>query len=266
MQKFCSCCRQGEIRDDAVKRIAKGVHGPLLEALAQRAGYGDSAAVELFRKGAPVVGVLERCVRPTALTWSQIGNGSYNVGPIWPCFLFPCVNICVDPASANVRSGIGVPIQPAAHLEIAALRAHRRRKNKTLIASLKEEKNARHLLESCREDVQRGRIAPLQLAHECDLAAITLSPRFAIEQGQRVTCKLSLRVGFVKIWPGTKPDGSCKLRPIDDMSRSDCNLATAPSEKLEYESLDKFLKVIQATEKVAGKELGFWKVCPAYTH
>ena len=45
------------------------------------------------------------------------------------------------------------------------------------------------------------------------------------------------------------------------MSRSDCNMATIPTEKLEYESLDKFLKVIQATEKAVGKDLAFWKVC-----
>ena len=65
----------------------------------------------------------------------------------------------------------------------------------------------------------------------------------------------------VHIGAGTKPDGSRKLRPIDDMSRSDCNLATVPGEKLEYESLDKFLKVIKAIEKVVGKDLAFWKVC-----
>ena len=74
-------------------------------------------------------------------------------------------------------------------MDIPALRANRLSKNKSLIASLTEDKNARHLLECCREDVQKGRIAPLQLAPECDLAAITLSPRFAIEQGQCVACK-----------------------------------------------------------------------------
>ena len=42
--------------------------------------------------------------------------------------------------------------------------------------------------------------------------------------------------------------------------RSGCNAATAPSEKLEYESLDLFLQAIRATEKVVGKNVSFWKV------
>ena len=78
---------------------------------------------------------------------------------------------------------------------------------------------------------------------------------------------------------GLKPDGKQKLRPIDDMSRrvrvssagvpcacehvvarrSGCNAATAPSEKLAYESLDRFLQAIRASEEVLGKELAFWK-------
>ena len=77
---------------------------------------------------------------------------------------------------------------------------------------------------------------------------------------------------------GTKPDGSTKVRPIDDMTRcvlfhlhvfavtlcahlqrSGCNAATAPSEKLAYESMDRFLQSIQAMEKTIGKNLSFWK-------
>ena len=79
-----------------------------------------------------------------------------------------------------------------------------------------------------------------RLAHECDLAAITLSPRFSVEQGK-------------------KPDGSLKVRPVDDMTRSGCNEATAPSEKLEYESLDLFLKAIKEMEQRVGKDISFWK-------
>jgi len=67
-----------------------------------------------------------------------------------------------------------------------------------------------------------------------------LSPRFAVRQGE-------------------KPDGSAKIRPVDDMTRSGCNAATAPSEKLAYESLDLFLQTILAMEERVGKDLSFWK-------
>ena len=43
------------------------------------------------------------------------------------------------------------------------------------------------------------------------------------------------------------------------LCRSGCNAATAPSEKLAYESLDRFLQAIRASEKVLGRNLAFWK-------
>jgi len=49
--------------------------------------------------------------------------------------------------------------------------------------------------------------------------------------------------GILSRMAGLKPDGSVKIRPIDDLTRSGCNLATAPSEKLRYESLDLLLRV-----------------------
>ena len=54
------CCRQSGMADVDVAKISEGVHGPLLKALAERAGYHDVAAVELFRTGAPIIGRLDR--------------------------------------------------------------------------------------------------------------------------------------------------------------------------------------------------------------
>jgi len=55
------CVRREKIADPEVRRIVRGVNGPLLEFLAEKANYCDKAAVELFRTGAPVIGVLDRC-------------------------------------------------------------------------------------------------------------------------------------------------------------------------------------------------------------
>ena len=77
-----------------------------------------------------------------------------------------------------------------------------------------------------------------------------------------------------------------KIRPIDDMSRcnaflstsdylarvhnicvllrSNCNAATTPTEKLEYESLDLFMQVIKETEKRTGPNLALWKARIAF--
>ena len=44
--------------DAHVRRVAREVNGPLLERLARRSGFHDPGAVELFRRGAPFVGML----------------------------------------------------------------------------------------------------------------------------------------------------------------------------------------------------------------
>ena len=44
--------------DPVIRATATGVNGPLLAALAGRAGYHDAAAVELFRSGAPLAAAL----------------------------------------------------------------------------------------------------------------------------------------------------------------------------------------------------------------
>ena len=41
--------------------------------------------------------------------------------------------------------------------------------------------------------------------------------------------------------------------------RSNCNAATTPTEKLEYESLDLFMQVIKEIEKRIGPDLALWK-------
>ena len=59
--------------------------------------------------------------------------------------------------------------------------------------------------------------------------------------------------------PGVKADGSLKIRPIDDLTRSGCNASTGPSEKLQYESLDTLLAVGRAACEAFGHNLSLWK-------
>ncbi len=52
--------RRAKVSDPGVLGAAKCVNGPLLEALAEKAGYHDAACINLFREGAPIVGKLAR--------------------------------------------------------------------------------------------------------------------------------------------------------------------------------------------------------------
>lgn len=61
--------RRNSIKDPAIKKLVQGVNGPLLEALAKRAKYHDKDCVDLFKTGAPIVGVLERHVSAVCLRY-----------------------------------------------------------------------------------------------------------------------------------------------------------------------------------------------------
>ena len=55
-----SLCRAKVAKDPELQRFAAEVNGPLMVALAEKAGYHDVDCVELFRTGAPLVGKLTR--------------------------------------------------------------------------------------------------------------------------------------------------------------------------------------------------------------
>ena len=96
------------------------------------------------------------------------------------------------------------------------------------------------LYETIVNEAMNGRMTWPQEAAGLCLDRATLSPRFGVEQG-------------------LKADGSLRIRPIDDLTRSGCNAATSPSEKLQYESLDTLLAVGRAAGEAFGHDLSLWK-------
>ncbi len=92
---------------------------------------------------------------------------------------------------------------------------------------------------------------------ELDLSSITLSPRFCVEQG-RQSC-ICPWPGYGHMLTGLRDDGTAKLRPIDDFSRSGCNAAVGVSEELSYESTDKFLALLRECREFLGEDLALWK-------
>jgi hypothetical protein len=131
-------------------------------------------------------------------------------------------------------------------LEVAQLAAvgellqGRAAKNAELLAEVKADRHASELYETTVNDAMNGRMTWPQDAAGVCLDTVTLSPRFGVEQG-------------------LKADGSSKIRPIDDLTRSGCNAATSPSEKLQYESLDTLLAVGRAAGEAFGHDLSLWK-------
>ena len=165
------------IKDDKVRKISENINGPSLEVLTTKINYHDQKVIELFKEGAPIVGILP-------------------------------------------RAGLGKPVPPVVDTTLAQLNRRREAKNKALISSLSEDKHSKALLSACKEDAKKGRMEPVHLVQNCDLNTIVLSPRFAVEQGEfKFNLLASLLSEVNNVNPGMKPDGSMKIRPIDDMSR-----------------------------------------------
>ena len=62
-------------------------------------------------------------------------------------------------------------------------------------------------------------------------------------------------IALLCFYSGLHPDGSQKVRAVDDMSISGINEATAPTEKLQCDTLDKFHQGMQALRIAAGKQV-----------
>ena len=100
------------------------------------------------------------------------------------------------------RSGIGVPIDCAAVPEAeATMREHCLASNAKLLAKLREDPFAKHLMELTRKDAALGRMSEPVPAELSQLGDVLLVPRFGIEQG-------------------FKEDGSVKVRAVDNFSWS----------------------------------------------
>jgi hypothetical protein len=81
------------------------------------------------------------------------------------------------------RTGLGEKRDYNTAFSTKFLCQSREKNNRKLIKTLKEGSRSWDLLEHCRKDLKAGRMECPRLAHECNLAEITLSPRFGVEQG-----------------------------------------------------------------------------------
>ena len=88
------------------------------------------------------------------------------------------------------RSGNGVALDTssgerdeAPAVDASVLASERSGRNSELLSSLKEDKRSQDLLRMCCEDAEAHRMCPPVPVATLDLSAVTLSPRFCVEQG-----------------------------------------------------------------------------------
>ena len=81
-----------------------------------------------------------------------------------------------------------------------------------------------------------------------------LSPRFSVEQGARLRRVQQFRDSR-SCMSGFKPDGSVKVRPIDDLTASEINKNTYAAERVTNDTLDKLVECMR--DMYGRKEGGF---------
>ena len=145
------------------------------------------------------------------------------------------------------RSGVGVPVVNGPAGSSERLRSDCARRNADLIRSLHEESDASELLDLTRGDAALGRMSePVALGTEVP-SDILLNPRFGVRQ--------------------LKPDGSEKLRAVDNFSWSSCadqransvNGHTAAHESMKHDTLDALASAMAFFIAVTGQIPGLLK-------
>ena len=184
-----SCRRWLAGADAEVQRVSEHVNGPMLEALANHAGYHDVACVECFRKGADLFGKLQ-------------------------------------------VSGNGTPHVFKEHASVDELRTSAFERNTSLLKTAREDKHSEALMAQTLADAALHRMGqPIPVA-QVDLSAVNLAPRFGVEQG-------------------LKPDGSMKIRAVDDETINGSNSCCQPGEKLRMDGVDMLIAVLQMFVTIA---------------
>ena len=133
-------------------------------------------------------------------------------------------------------SGNGRAAEFAAPASVRDLWRNAAARNKELLATLRKDyEHSKEIWRQTLAEVVAGRMTAPRPVEECDLSSVLLSPRFVVEQ--------------------LKEDGSIKLRMIDDFSRSGCNGATRPCERLAYDGVDVLFALAQHLMSLQGAEL-----------
>ncbi|CAK0808532.1 unnamed protein product, partial [Prorocentrum cordatum] len=147
-------------------------------------------------------------------------------------------------------TGNGIPVLgEGACPDVAALRSGAVAHNQKILKSMRESEGASALLEKTREDASLGRMSrPISFPPSATAAEIAqvsgddarLLPRFPAAQ--------------------CKPDGSVKIRPVDDGNRAGIAEATLPGGKLVVDGLDRVIAACRAFFEANGVAPALWRV------
>ena len=142
----------------ATIQVAAGVNGPLLEMLAEAAEWHDKAAIELFRKGALLFGLLEKSGVGTDVPIPDDADPS---------------KILQNLEERNSRVCVLWPV----HLSMAHASCCQ------VLQRLRDDEHAAQLMQIAEDEVVLGRLCgPIELT-SLDLKQCAIATRFGVDQG-----------------------------------------------------------------------------------
>ena len=136
-------------------------------------------------------------------------------------------------------SGSGEPTPRASALPVSSILESAGDCNRSLLQSLREDKNSSSLLRLTLQEVKLGRVSAPCLAENTVLDNIVVSPRFGVEK--------------------QKPDGSIGIRAVDDLSRSGVNSCTSVGEKFRPEGIDPLYHGARSLASATEEPIEFFK-------
>ena len=138
-------------------------------------------------------------------------------------------------------SGNGKPLEGVRECDVSSLLEKRAATNAQILSKLRADVHAEDLLKMTIADAELGRMSWPRPISEADMHLANMSPRFCIEQG-------------------LKPDGTPKLRAVDDFSKSLVNECVVASEKLKYDTLDALLVTMRDMKSNSSAPLELFKI------
>ena len=127
--------------------------------------------------------------------------------------------------------------EPASHEDLAV---SAKQDNRALLETMREDKHGDFLDKQTTEDAENKRMSYPQEMETVDFAAVRMARRFSREQG-------------------LKPDGSLKLRAVDDETGNGINTCVKPESKMTTNTADQPVRMTLELQQRTSDELALWK-------
>ena len=131
-----------------------------------------------------------------------------------------------------------------------------------LLNELREDSNAKALLQLTRDDAAKGRMSEPVPVQSTDLSKVLLNPRFGAEKVREDGSKKLRAIDHLSWSPGCASEGGAVQRPSKKARKEhSVNGHTMASEKMRHDTLDVLAATLRKFVDVVGHVPGLLKVC-----